>query len=161
MERVLKNRSIRALILLITFMALTQTGLATTVRVPSDVDMIIGARAIITGKVFSVGSAIDERDNKIYTYITVRVHEVLKGQITTRRIVLKELGGTVGDRITVIYGSPRFTRGEKVLLYLDTRNDGSLKIHQMFLGKFDITIDPNTGQEVAVRSTPDENTTVL
>jgi hypothetical protein len=161
MERVFTKRSIKGLILLVCLFGLAQNSLATTVRVPSDVDMVVGARAIIRGKVLSVGSAIDENDNRIYTYITVRVNEVLKGQITTRRIVLKELGGAVDDRITVVYGSPRFTRGEKVLLYLDTRPDGSLKTHQMFLGKFNITLDSNTGQEFAVRSTPDENTTVL
>jgi hypothetical protein len=161
MVSVLTQRSIKVFVLIICLLSLAKDSFGTTVRIPSDADMAIGARAIIRGKVLSVGAAIDERDDRIYTYITVRVNEVLKGQITARRIVLKELGGVVGDRIMVVYGSPRYTRGERVLLYLDTRADGTLKTHQMFLGKFDITTDSTTGQEMVVRSTPDENTTVL
>jgi hypothetical protein len=128
---------------------------------PADDDMIIGARAIVTGKVMAIRCGFDDQHTRIFTYITVKVEEVLKGQITQRKIVIKELGGQVGDSASVVYGSPRFEKGERVLLYLDTWADGSLRTHQMFLGKFNIVIDPLTGQEIAVRSSPDENTTVL
>jgi uncharacterized protein affecting Mg2+/Co2+ transport len=123
--------------------------------------MVIGARAILRGKVVAIESSFDEQHSRIYTYITVKVQEVLKGQITQRKIVLKESGGQVGETISVVYGNPRFKKGERVLLYLDTWADGSLHTHQMFLGKFNIVIDPITGREMAVRSSPDENTTVL
>ncbi|MFY9611772.1 MAG: putative Ig domain-containing protein [Blastocatellia bacterium] len=160
MERVLKQTS-RSLILLLFFLCSAQSSFATTVIIPSDDDMVIGARAILRGRVVAIESSYDERNSRIYTYITVKVREVLKGQITERRIVLKELGGQVGDRTSVIYGNPQFKKGEKVLLYLDTWADGSLRTYQMFLGKFNIVNDPITGREIAVRSSPDENTTVL
>jgi hypothetical protein len=123
--------------------------------------MIIGARAIVRAKVLSIESGFDEQHTRIYTYVTLKVQEVLKGQITERKIVIKELGGQVGDRISVIYGNPHFTRGERVLLYLDTWKDGSLRTYQMFLGKFSIVRDAKTGHEFAVRDGVDENVVVL
>lgn len=162
MERVLRQASFKPLIILVLFyLCSAQSSFATTVIIPSDDDMVIGARAILRGKVVAIESSFDEQSSRIYTYITVKVREVLKGQIAERRIVLKELGGKVGDKISVIYGNPNFKKGEKVLLYLDTWTDGSLRTYQMFLGKFNIVKDPITGKEVAVRSSPDENTAVL
>ena len=161
MERVLKHAGVKSLFLVISLLAVAHSALATTAIISSDDDMVIGARAILRGKVVAIESSFDEQNSRIYTYITVKVREVLKGQIAERRIVLKELGGQVGDRTSVIYGNPQFKKGEKVLLYLDTWADGSLRTYQMFLGKFNIVSDPTTGNEIAVRSSPDENTTVL
>src|SRR2546421_4831988 len=137
------------------------SSLATTVVRPLDDDMVVSARAIITGKVLQIESAIDERQDRIYTYITIRVTEVIKGQISERRIILKEFGGVVGDRVSVVYGNPQFQRGEKVLLYLGTHNDGSLRTYQLFLGKFSIVTDEATGKRFAVRDSGGENVTVL
>ena len=162
MERVPSQTTLKSLIVLLLFLLCSaQSSFATTVITPSDDDMVIGARAILRGKVVAIESSFDAQTERIYTYITIKVQEVLKGQITERRVVLKELGGQVGDRTTVIYGNPQFKKGEKVLLYLDTWADGSLRTYQMFLGKFNIVRDDLTGREVAVRSSPDENTTVL
>ncbi|HXG67445.1 MAG TPA: putative Ig domain-containing protein, partial [Blastocatellia bacterium] len=145
------------------FLLFSAAGIAsaTTVIVPSDDDMIIGARAIIRGKVLSVGSALDAQQGRIFTYITVRVQEVYKGEVRARKIVLKQEGGQVGERGSVVFGTPQFTPGERVLLYLESWPDGSLRTHQLFLGKFTISADPQTGKKYVARSAPDENTTVL
>jgi hypothetical protein len=161
MERVRGRVYLRLIILSICLLSLAQSARATTVIRPPDDDMIVGARAIITGKVLQIESAIDERQDRIYTYITVRVTEVIKGQISERKIILKEFGGIVGDRVSVVYGNPRFARGEKVLLYLGTHNDGSLRTYQLFLGKFSIVTDEATAKRFAVRDNGGENVSVL
>jgi putative Ig domain-containing protein/matrixin/Ig-like domain-containing protein len=162
MERVFKQTPFKSVIIpVLLFLCLAHSSFATTVTIPFDDDMVIGARAIVRGKVGVIESSFDEQSGRIYTYITVKVQEVLKGQIAVRKIVLKELGGQVGDKINLVYGNPQFKRGERVLLYLDTWADGSLRTYQMFLGKFNIVTDPITGEDFAVRSSPDENTTVL
>ncbi|HVG19972.1 MAG TPA: hypothetical protein VNI02_13055, partial [Blastocatellia bacterium] len=160
MERVLKTW-LKSLVLLSCLLAAAGSALATTVVIPADDDLIIGARAIVRAKVLSIESGFDQQHTRIYTYITLKVQEVLKGEITERKIVIKELGGQVGDQISVIYGNPRFTRGERVLLYLDTWKDGSLRTYQMFLGKFSVVKDPKTGHEFAIRDAGDENVVVL
>ncbi len=161
MKRVLKQMRFKYLILFLFILGAAQSSLATTVVVPADDDLIIGARAIVRGKVVAIESSFDESHSRIYTYITIKVKEVLKGEVTERRIVLKEMGGQVGNQGFTIFGNPQFTRGEKVLLYLDTWKDGSLRTHQLFLGKFSIIKDKATGQQFVVRTVPDENTTVL
>jgi hypothetical protein len=127
----------------------------------SDQDLVTSARAIVTGKVLTIESNYDEQQDRIYTYITVKVQQVLKGQISERRIVLKELGGQAGNRGLIVWGNPQFRRGENVLLYLDTWKDGSLRTYQLFLGKFNIVKDEATGHEYVQRGESDENTALL
>ncbi|HSB10863.1 MAG TPA: putative Ig domain-containing protein, partial [Blastocatellia bacterium] len=160
MKRVLKTKWVKSLFL-ICLMGCAQTALATIVVTPTDDDMIIGARAIVRGKVVAIESSFDDQQTSIYTYITLRVQEVIKGRIDERRIILKQLGGRVGDRGQTIHGSPQFTQGEKVIVYLDNWRDGSLRVYQMYLGKFSVVKDSTTSELFAVRNSPDDNVTVL
>ena len=134
---------------------------ATTAITPTDRQIINDARAIITGRVIATECGMDSSRNMIYTYVTVRVSEVIKGSITTREVVLKEPGGQYQGYYSHLEGAPQFTRGDRVLLYLDTWFDGSLRVHQMFLGQFSISKDRATGKDFAVRATPGANVEVL
>ncbi|HVF91463.1 MAG TPA: NBR1-Ig-like domain-containing protein, partial [Blastocatellia bacterium] len=157
MQRVLKHRGLKLLFLFITLISLARTGTASTVITPSDDDLIVGARAIVRGKVLSMASTFDPEQNKVYTYVKLKVQEVLKGQLTERKIVIKLLGGQAGENSTTIFGNPEFKIGEKAVVYLDTWPDGSLKVHHMFLGKYTITRDEGTGREIATRAPADAN----
>ena len=128
------------------------TAFSSTFTIPSDDELIVGARAIVRGKVLSISSQLDPEQDRIFTYITIRVHDVLKGQIANRKIVLKEEGGQVGARGSIVFGTPQFKRDEEVLVYLDTWRDGSLRVHQMLLGKFTVVDDPSLGGKVVVRN---------
>jgi hypothetical protein len=161
MTRFLKLAWVKFFIPIFCLLAAAQITSASTFTPISDDDLIISARAIVTGKVLAIESSFDAQQDRIYTYITVKVQQVLKGQISERRIVLKELGGQVGNRGLTVWGNPQFKRGERVLLYLDTWKDGSLRTYQMFLGKFNIVKDEATGHEFAVRGESDESTTLL
>ena len=153
--------TLRLATLLVGLLAVVGTATATTVIMPADDDLIIASRAIIRGRVLAIGSRLDENSGRIFTYITVRVQEVFKGQITEQEVVLKEEGGQVGTAGSTIFGTPKFEVGERVFLYLDTWRDGSLRVHDMFLGKFSIIPDPRGGGSIVVRDTPDANTTVI
>lgn len=130
---------------------------ATTVRLPKDEDLVAGARAIVRGRVLSVVSAVD--NDRIFTYTTLRVHEVFKGKIKAKRIVIKEEGGVVGGLGSMIWGMAQFVPGEEALVYLTTRGDGSLRVYDMFLGKFNIIEE--VGVQIAARSPIDENVRIL
>lgn len=121
--------------------AASETALATTAVVPRDEDMVIESRAIVTGRVLGMSTAVDSNTGLVYTYVRLEVNGVLRGNIAEREIVLKELGGETIDHGTVIFGAPRFEIGQEVLLYLNTWPDGSLRVHQGFLGKFNIKSD--------------------
>jgi hypothetical protein len=96
----------------------------------------------------------------VFTYITLEVNEVWKGAIRSNQIVIKQAGGISNGFGTLLYGTPEFSLDERVLVFLDTWNDGSLRVHQFFLGKFDISEDAN-GVTQAVRSAAGENVSVL
>jgi hypothetical protein len=137
------------------------SGNASTIIVPPDEHLIVSARAIITGRVIDTSCGMDSRRNMVYTYVKVSVTQVFKGAISSHEIVLKEPGGQYQGHYSVMDGSPRFSKGDRVLLYLDTWPDGSLRVHQMFLGQFHIVKDPASGHEFVVRATPGASVEVL
>src|SRR5262245_28802758 len=146
-------QSLFAIVLLLS----SSAAFATTVRLPKDEDLVAGARAIVRGRVLSVLSAID--NERIFTYTTLRVHQVYKGKIKSKRIVIKEEGGVVAGVGSLIWGMAQFVPGEEILVYLTTRPDGSLRVYDMFLGKFNII--EQSGIQIAARSPIDENVRVL
>jgi hypothetical protein len=158
MHRFSVRSSVNYLVLLASLSFFARSAMATTVIVPSDDSMLIGARAVIRAKVLSVGSGLD--GELVFTYTVLKVREVLKGRITERKIVIKEAGGIIEDRGRVVFGTPQFTPGEEVILYLVTYPDGSFHVYQMFLGKFTILNDQTSGRRVVVRATPDGETFV-
>jgi hypothetical protein len=111
--------------------------------------MVISARAIVIGEVSDIATGV--QNDRVYSYIRLKVDEVLKGNHMASEIILKQLGGEHGDLGTLIYGMPKFELGKKVLVYLDTWQDGSFRVHQMFLGKFDITRDSSTNKFMVSR----------
>jgi Matrixin/Putative Ig domain len=141
--------------------ACSQAALATTAVIPRDDEMVVESRAIITGRVLGLSTSVDANTDLVYTYIRLEVNTVLKGQITEREIVLKELGGETRDRGTLIFGMPRFEAGRNVLVYLNTWPDGALRVHQGFLGTFNISRDPSSGHEVVERQLEGENVEIM
>jgi len=135
------------------FVAIFASGAAaSTYLKPGDDNMIISSRVIITGKVISTGTQYDPGTNHVFTYIKLSVGKVLKGNLTSQEIVLKEIGGEADSNGTFVCSTPSFSAGERVLLYLDTwPTDGSLRVHEQFLGKFSITRDPDTGKLMVTR----------
>jgi hypothetical protein len=123
---------------------------ATTVVMLSDTDLTVDSRVIVTGRVASMISAWDDRGSMAWTYVEVATDRVLKGQ-SESTIVLKQMGGTVGESGVFVSGQARFVIGERVLLYLNTLPDGTLHAAHGFMGKFSIVTD-QTGREYVERS---------
>jgi hypothetical protein len=138
-----------------------ESAVASTAIVPKDDEMVVESRAIVTGRVTGLSSAVDPKTNRVYTYIRLEVNTVLKGAITNREIVLKELGGETAELGTMVFGMPKFEQGQHVLLYLNTWPDGALRVHQGFLGEFNITIDLSTGRLFVERRLEDQNVNVM
>jgi hypothetical protein len=112
---------------------------ATTVVMVSDTGMVIDSRLIVTGSVRSVFSAWDDAHKLIWTYVEVRTDQVLKGTLDERTIVLKQPGGVVGNSGMLVHGQPRFSRGQQVLLYLNTGSDRTLHVAHTFMGMFAVS----------------------
>jgi PKD repeat protein len=113
-------------------MVAAATVSATTIVVPSDEQLIAKSPIILTGTVEST-SALPS-GNDIWTETSIAVAEVLKGSAPAH-IVVRELGGEFEDRFTVIYGTPQFAAGERVLLFLEPNPRGGYRTVDMFVGK--------------------------
>lgn len=139
----------------------SQAAFATTAVVPRDDEMVVESRAIVTGRVIGVSTSVDAGSDLVYTYIRLEVSSVLKGNITEHEIVLKELGGETRERGTLIFGMPKFESGQDVLLYLNTWPSGALRVHQGFLGKFNINRDPSSGRVFVERQAEGESVKIM
>jgi hypothetical protein len=127
-------REVKRLPILIVLLA--TSAQATTFLVPTDRDLVDGAKAII---VATAGDSVGRRAPRgwLETTTALRVDEVIKGPISAgQTIQVVELGGVVGSAHYVVAGSPAYARGERVLLFLDTNDRGEWVSKAMAVGKF-------------------------
>jgi len=124
---------------------------ALTVLPLTDEQISKKAEIIVIGRVLSAYYEVDSVDKHPYTHIHVRVDEYLKGNSHSRDLMLKTLGGLGSKMGMHIPGAANFYRNEEVLLFLERRNDGSLFPLGLFLGKYSIYRDHETGRKVVVR----------
>ena len=73
MRFALRQIGLRWFVLLAALIVFAETAAATTVIIPADDDLMIGARAIVRGRVLAVMCDFDQQ-GRIYTYITLRVN---------------------------------------------------------------------------------------
>ncbi len=125
---------------------------ATTVVMLSDTDLILNSRLILTGTVISTTSVWDDTGSMVWTYVEVLTDRILKGEVPEGTIVLKQLGGTVGESTVRVFGQPGFTAGERVLMYLNAGADGTLHSAHNFMGKFSVVQNASDGREFVERS---------
>jgi subtilase family serine protease len=127
---------------------------ATVVGVLAERSLTDQAQVIVIGQVSNIVSHWDPQQNQILTDITMSLDEILKGAVTTPELTIRQLGGRVGDLESRVEGGPQFHLGERVLLFLTTRRDGTLRVAHLYLGKFSIVTDVLTGEALAHRETP-------
>lgn len=81
--------------------------------------MVDGAETIAVVDVASVRAAWDARHERIVTTVELIVVESWKGAAApAARLVVAQPGGTVGDITMTVLGMPRFSPGERALVFL-------------------------------------------
>jgi hypothetical protein len=78
---------------------------------------------------------------RIVTYTRVRVEETLAAEPSDSEILVRTLGGIVGDIGQVVYGEALLQRGERSLLFVHKLSDGKLSIAGMAQGHFPMKAD--------------------
>lgn len=125
-----------------------------TVMVPTTLEaMSVEAVLVVTGRVLAQESAWDQAHRKIFTYTEIQVLERIAGDADPKTIVVRTMGGEVGDIGMKVSGVPKFKPEEEVLVFL--RNDpveaGTFQVIGMSQGKFRLVRQPD-GKTMAVPS---------
>ncbi len=115
---------------------------AATIVVPLTIEeMAVRARAVVCGRVVKRSSAWDEAHKRIYTDTEIevldRIHDEAK---VPAKIVLRALGGEVGDIGMSVSGTARFQVGEEVLVFVrsDPVQADKFQVIGMSQGKYRI-----------------------
>jgi hypothetical protein len=107
-----------------------------------------GADVIVIGKVVQQKSNWNENRTRIYTNVTIKVEEFLKGT-NTGEIVVTHPGGEVGEVGELYTHMPKFRNDEEVLVFLeeDTRSN-AYRVLNGENGKMTLLKDKTTGEKV-------------
>src|SRR5262245_8421613 len=103
---------VRTVLVLVCLFAAVAAARATTIVVPTDDELLRASRAVVEGRVVEIRARRAEHGRTISTYVTLDVSRVLAGDATTGRLVLKQMGGRVGNDFAQVFGSPEYSVGE-------------------------------------------------
>ncbi|MFH1436404.1 MAG: hypothetical protein ABIJ56_11860 [Pseudomonadota bacterium] len=134
-------------------MSLTTASWATTLLQMSIDKMSAEAAAVVVGEVTDMTSEWSPDQTAIFTTITIKVATCVAGECGDTMLV-KQRGGTVGEATFYIPGMPKFSRGQKVLLFLDHSYEGEAGYYSvigMCQGMFVIDKEKTSGIKFAVQ----------
>ncbi|MFQ5526493.1 MAG: matrixin family metalloprotease [Thermoanaerobaculia bacterium] len=124
-----------------TFLALISSalaaapGVAATYSMMLDEDLFDESSVVARVKVLTVSPA--PAVGTPSTDYIVLVERVLKGRVSGTTVVVRVPGGVRPDGIGLaIHGAPRFEEGDRALLFLSPRSDGTYGVQQLMLGAF-------------------------
>lgn len=124
-----------------------------TSLVPLSIEQMTDASdLVVRGLVTEVWCFEDEK-GRIWTRAQVEVTRVLKGEATTRTVMVDQLGGVWNDSQMIVSDAARFSVGEEAYFFLEELKSGHVVPVGMYQGKFTVQIAPNTGDERVVRYT--------
>jgi len=131
---------------------------ATTVQKMTVRDLAKKSESIVLARVEDETARMDEGSKEIYTYVTLRVIEGVKGskrndnaksKNADELITIRQLGGTYGKYISVVPGMPTFQKGEEVVVFLSQKDRAGYPwVMGLQQGKYSVSTDDNGFKQV-------------
>ena len=123
---------------LIAIISLLASAASATVFQPTtDRELVDRSDAVIIATVRDAASRM-RADGYVVTDYRFDVEQTLKGA-PAGTITVSEIGGVAGSRFTFIADSASYTPGERVMVFLRKRADGTYFTTSMAMGKFSFT----------------------
>jgi len=113
-------------------------------------DLAREGQVVLLGKVSAVEPGLSDDGRIIVTRVTVRVERALKGG-PRAEVTLEIPGGTLQGTTLVASGAPRFTPGERVVLFLEPQAGGRYGVAGWNQGRFTVRRDPRTGRDLVTQ----------
>jgi hypothetical protein len=139
----MRSPGVRWAPLLLSLIALAAPGVArATVIVPQTVEeMALASSAVVRAKVLQRQSAWDKEHRRIHTHTELQVLETVHSTAAVpASLVVRTMGGEVGEIGMRVSGVARFEVGEEVLVFLtpDPLDAGEFQVVGMSQGKYRI-----------------------
>jgi len=139
-----KRTVLLANIILCLILALNLLG---DVRRMSTKELVKESTAVVAGQCIGKHCYWDEDRTKIFTKITIRAQEYVKGNLGSE-IELTIPGGRVGNILYEVSDMPLIDEGEEVFLFIWQHPSGKNLITGAFQGKYQIIRDKKTGEKI-------------
>ncbi|MPZ17304.1 MAG: hypothetical protein GEV06_05250 [Luteitalea sp.] len=147
----LLSRNVNKLLLFSAFVGVICLGAvseATTIVKKNLDDLLVEADGVVLATVDDVTSRVrDSRKGDIDTFVSLSNLQVLHGRYAAATLVLRLEGGEVEGVGLWLHGSPRFTPGERVLLFVRDNGKAIVPIVGWTQGVFRVATDAGTGAE--------------
>ena len=92
---------------------------ASSVREISMDEMLQNSQLVFEGKVIDV-EAKENSQKRIHTYVTLKIRDIIKGEYYNNNIILRFLGGTVGETTLLISDMVLPERGEQGIYFVES-----------------------------------------
>jgi hypothetical protein len=147
LSRIGRNYFSLAVFLLLAF----SRAFATSVIAPSFDDLVSRADLIFTGPVISQHSEWRDTGGKrsIVTIVKFGVEQVHKGRAGVT-VKLQFLGGAIGAVALDVSDMPKFTQGERVVLFVEKNSINASPLIGFYHGKFSLRRDAS-GRDTVLR----------
>jgi hypothetical protein len=145
------NRARSAVIVALAAFALLSASMAgaTTVQKFSISDLAKKSETIAVASVDDVSSRWDDNHKEIYTYISLKVLDGVKGSRKNDMLTIRQIGGSVDNIISVVPGMPNFRKGEEVVVFLSAKDrSGYPWVMGLQQGKYSVSTDGNGFKQV-------------
>jgi hypothetical protein len=140
------------LLLLAGLIACVPTAPATTVIPPTFDELVAQAEVIFQGNVTEVKSEWvgEGAQRHIMSYVSFKVEDALKGN-PGQSYTIRMLGGTVDGETMGVSDAPKFTVGDKEILFVEHNGSQFIPLVGIMHGRFHVQLD-QSGQEVVTNS---------
>jgi len=144
------NRASRLALVAFAALALVGAGTAdaTTVLKMSLKDLAKKSDAVVMARVDYMTARYDA-NKEIYTYITLKVLDPVKGSKKDEVLTIRQIGGTVGTIASIVPGMPTFKKGEEVVVFLTQKDQAGYPwVMGLQQGKYSVSVDENGSKHV-------------
>jgi len=126
---------------------------ATTVIPPTFEQLVQQAELIFHGTVTDVKSVWEGEGGQrhIDTYVTFQVADTVKGNAGSS-YTIRMLGGTVGDETMMVTDTPKFSVGDREILFVEHNFDQFVPLVGISHGRFRVQHNQETGRDIVVNS---------
>jgi hypothetical protein len=139
---------IRCVLFFLLMMVRTTSVQAMTVVEQTFPDLVHRAEVIAVGTVTGIQEQWDSTRQAPFTTVTFSNLTVLKGEIPEATLTLELLGGHKPDgTVLSVIGSPRFTMGEKTLVFCNGNHRDIVPLVGIWQGRVRISFDLQRGVE--------------